>query len=175
MIFSSNSNTSFLTLHVTAKRRPRRLGLATFFGKIIRLLKVSRHNRGGLALVLYQFFLNFKVHFMKILQRQHLRNLQIMMHSFNIFLQKINVKPSLQKPNSVGALQRITFILILKLSHIIYMKSYQVVSFAGHYVLLVNHMIKQLNLVQDHSLNVHQNNHILTGRGPCNTSKFYLF
>ena len=89
----------------------------------------------------------------------------IRMHLSKVFLQKINVKPSLQKPNSVGALQRITFILILKLSHIIYMKSYQVVSFAGHYVLLVNHMIKQLNLVQDHSLNVHQNNHILTGRG----------
>ena len=88
MIFSSNSNTSFLTLHVTAKRRPRRLGLAKFFGKIIRLLKVSHHNRGGLALVLYQFFLHFKIHFMKILQRQHLRNLQIMMHSFNIFCKK---------------------------------------------------------------------------------------
>ena len=149
MIFSSNSNTSFLTLHVTAKRRPRRLGLATFFGKIIQLLKVSRHNRGGLALVLYQFFLNFKVHFMKILQRQHLRNLQIMMHSFNIFLQKINVKPSLQKPNSVGALQRITFILILWLNPTTSIRSYWLVSFVGHYVLPFDGVPKEMNPVKN--------------------------
>ena len=78
------------------------------------------------------------------------------------FLQKINVMPSLHKPNSVGALQRMAFILILKLNHITYMKSYWLVSFASHYVLPVNHMIKELNLVKDHSLNIHQNNHILT-------------
>jgi len=36
----------------------------------------------------------------------------ILMNLYEIFLQKINVKPSLQKPNSVGALRRITFIPI---------------------------------------------------------------
>ena len=72
-----------------------------------------------------------------------------MMHSFNIFLQKINVKPSLQKPNSVGALQRITFILILWLNPTTYMRSYWLVSFAGHYVLPFDGVPKEMNSVKN--------------------------
>ena len=72
-----------------------------------------------------------------------------MMHSFNIFLQKINVKPSLQKPNSVGALQRITFIITLWLNPTTYMRSYWLVSFVGHYVLPFDGVPKEMNSVKN--------------------------
>ena len=71
------------------------------------------------------------------------------MYSFNIFLQKINVKPSVQKPNSVGALQRITFILISWLNPTTYMKSYWLVLFACHYVLPFDGVTKEMNSVKD--------------------------
>ena len=72
-----------------------------------------------------------------------------MMYSFNIFLQKINVKPSVQKPNSVGALRRITFILISWLNPTTYMKSYWLVLFACHYVLPFDGVTKEMNSVKD--------------------------
>ena len=97
----------------------------------------------------------------------------ILMNLYEIFLQKINVKPSLQKPNSVGALRRITFIPTLSLNPTTYMKSYWLLSFVGHYVLIFHHMIKEINFVKDHYWNVHQNIQS-NGKGPCNTSKFSL-
>ena len=87
---------------------------------------------------------------------------------------KINVKPSLQKPNSEGALQRITFTLLLWLNPTTYMRSYWLVSFAGHYVLPFDGVTKEMNSCSKGCLNFYQNIHS-SGRGPCNTSKFYLF
>ena len=81
------------------------------------------------------------------------------MHLYKVFLQKINVKPSLQKPNYVGALQRIIFILTLKLNPNTYMKLYWLVSFTVMLSLPFNHMIKEINFVKDHYWNVHQNIH----------------